>query len=174
MTFASRHPDALRALVLVDVGPEVTVDGAQQVRQFVAGPYELESLDAWVDHTHKYYPFRSKEGIRRRLTVSLRETADGMLAKQFDERFRKTEFRGVADSRSDIWATARGLRCPTLLLHGEKSPVLKLEQAERFADAVDVVELVSIPEAGHSVAGDQPEAFANAVRDFLERRVGLA
>ena len=174
MTFASRHPDALRALVLVDVGPEVTVDGAQQVRQFVAGPYELESLDAWVDHTHKYYPFRSKEGIRKRLAVSLRETADGMLAKQFDERFRQTEFRGVADSRSDIWATARGLRCPTLLLHGEKSPVLKREQAERFADAVDVVELVSIPEAGHSVAGDQPEAFANAVRDFLERRVGLA
>ena len=52
--------------------------------------------------------------------------------------------------------------------------MLKRAQAERFADAVDVVELVSIPEAGHSVAGDQPEAFANAVRDFLERRVGLA
>jgi len=167
MTFASRRPEALRALVLVDVGPEVSVDGAQQVRQFVAGPYELDSLEAWVEHTHRYYPFRSKEGIRKRLAVSLRETAGGKLAKQFDERFREAEFRGVADSRGGIWEAARGLRCPTLLLHGEKSPVLKREQAERFAEAVDAVQLVTIPEAGHSVAGDQPEAFAAAVRAFL-------
>lgn len=167
MTFASRHPEALRALVLVDVGPEVTVDGAQQVRQFVAGPYEMESLEAWVNHTHQYYPFRSKERIRRRLAVSLRETKGGKLAKQFDERFRTAEFRGVADSRSDIWETARGLHCPTLLLHGERSPVLKREQAERFTEAVETVKLVTIAEAGHSVAGDQPAAFEAALRTFL-------
>ena len=167
MTFAAAHPDALRALVLVDVGPEVSVDGAAQVRQFVAGPYEMDSLDDWVEHTHKYYPFRSKERIRARLAVSLRETADGRQAKQFDERFRQAEFRGVAESRTDIWESARGITVPTLLLHGGKSPVLKREQAEQFADAVAQVRLVTIPDAGHSVAGDQPEAFEQAVRAFL-------
>ena len=167
MTFAAAHPGALRALVLVDVGPEVSVDGAAQVRQFVAGPYEMDSLDDWVEHTHKYYPFRSKERIRARLAVSLRETADGKQAKQFDERFRQAEFRGVAESRTDIWESARGIAVPTLLLHGGKSPVLKREQAEQFAAAVDHVRLVTIPDAGHSVAGDQPEAFARAVRGFL-------
>ena len=168
MTFAARHPEQLRALVLIDVGPEVTVDGAQQVRQFVAGPYEMDSLDEWVEHTHRYYPFRSKEGIRKRLAVSLRETPGGRMAKQFDERFRQAEFRGVAESRSDIWETARALQCPTLLLHGEKSPVLKREQAEAFAAAVPSVRLVTIAEAGHSVAGDQPEAFTAAVGEFLD------
>ena len=167
MTFAAAHPGALRALVLVDVGPEVSVDGAAQVRQFVAGPYEMDSLDDWVEHTHKYYPFRSKERIRARLAVSLRETADGRQAKQFDERFRQAEFRGVAESRTDIWESARRIAVPTLLLHGGKSPVLKREQAEQFAAAVDHVRLVTIPDAGHSVAGDQPEAFARAVRGFL-------
>lgn len=167
MTFAAANPDTLRALILVDVGPEVSVDGATQVRQFVAGPYEMDSLDDWVEHTHKYYPFRSKERIRARLAVSLRETADGKQAKQFDERFRQAGFRGVAESRTDIWESARGISVPTLLLHGEKSPVLKREQAEQFAAAVPQVQLVTIPEAGHSVAGDQPEAFAEAVRAFL-------
>ena len=167
MTFAAAHPGALRALVLVDVGPEVSVDGAAQVRQFVAGPYEMDSLDDWVEHTHKYYPFRSKERIRARLAVSLRETADGRQAKQFDERFRQAGFRGVAESRTDIWESARGIAVPTLLLHGGKSPVLKREQAEQFAAAVDHVRLVTIPDAGHSVAGDQPEAFERAVRGFL-------
>ncbi len=168
MTFAARHPEQLRALVLIDVGPGVSVDGVQQVRQFVQGPYELDSLDAWVDLTHQYYPFRSKEGIRKRLEVSLRETPEGKMAKMFDERFREADFRGVADGRAGIWETANALSVPTLLLHGEKSPVLKREQAEEFADRVPVVRLVTIPEAGHSVAGDQPEAFTNTVRDFLD------
>lgn len=168
MTFAAKHPDLLRALVLIDVGPGVNVDGVQQVRKFVAGPYELDSLDDWVEMTHKYYPFRSKEGIRKRLGVSLRETPEGKMAKMFDERFRQADFRGVADGRSGIWETARALSVPTLLLHGEKSPVLKREQAEEFADSVECVRLVTIPEAGHSVAGDQPEAFTEAVREFLD------
>ncbi|MCY3923749.1 MAG: alpha/beta hydrolase [Chloroflexi bacterium] len=168
MTFAATHPERLRALVLIDVGPGVSVDGVEQVRQFVAGPYELDSLDAWVEMTHQYYPFRSKEGIRKRLEVSLRETPEGKMAKMFDERFREADFRGVADARTGIWETARALRVPTLLLHGEKSPVLKREQAEEFADSVDCVRLVTIPEAGHSVAGDQPEAFTEAVREFLD------
>ena len=168
MTFAAQHPDRLRALVLIDVGPGVSVDGVQQVRQFVAGPYELDSLDAWVEMTHKYYPFRSKGGIRKRLEVSLRETPEGKMAKMFDERFREADFRGVADARSGIWETARALSVPTLLLHGEKSPVLKREQAEEFADRVDCVRLVTIAEAGHSVAGDQPAAFTEAVREFLD------
>ena len=167
MTFAARRPDALRALILVDVGPEVEVDGAQQVRQFVAGPYAMESLEAWVEHTHRYYPFRSKEGIRKRLAVSLRPLDDGTFAKQFDERFRQADFRGVADGRGDIWEMARGIQCPALLLHGGKSPVLKREQAERFADAVPSLQLVTIDDAGHSVAGDQPDAFTAAVREFL-------
>ncbi len=168
MTFAARHPDLLRALVLIDVGPGVNVDGVQQVRQFVAGPYELDSLDAWVEMTHQYYPFRTKEGIRKRLEVSLRETPEGKMAKMFDERFREADFRGIADGRDGIWETAKALRVPTLLLHGEKSPVLKLEQAQEFAERVDVVRLVTIPDAGHSVAGDQPEAVVAALGEFLD------
>lgn len=167
MSFAAAHPDDVRALILVDVGPEVSVDGANEVRRFVAGPYEMASLDAWVDHTHTYYPYRSKERIRARLEVSLTETESGAFAKQYDARFRDAAFGGIRAEPDELWAVARGLRCPTLLLHGASSPVLTAEGAQAFADAVDLVRLVHIAEAGHSVAGDQPEAFVAAVRDFL-------
>ncbi len=167
MTFAARNPARVRALVLVDVGPEVSVDGAREVSTFVAGPYALDTLDDWVEHTHRYYPWRSKERIRARLEVSLSPTPDGKLAKQYDERFRHG-FGGVADARDALADVARSLRVPTLLVHGEASPVLTREMAERFAKSVPCVELVSIPGAGHSVAGDKPEEFLKAVETFLD------
>ncbi len=167
MTFAARNPALVRALVLVDVGPEVSVDGAREVGAFVAGPYELDSLDAWVEHTHRYYPWRSKERIRARLEVSLRATSDGKLAKQYDERFRQG-FGGVAEARDALADAAGSLRCPTLLVHGASSPVLTREMAERFAARVPSVELVTIPGAGHSVAGDKPDEFAKVVETFLD------
>ena len=168
MTFAGRHPEQVRALVLVDVGPEVSVDGAEEVRRFVAGPYTLPSLDAWVDHTHRYYPFRSKERIRARLEVSLRRMPDGTFAKQFDERFREASFAGVQRGGDDLWTVARAVRCPTLLVHGGDSPVLKRDQAEKFAAANPVVRLVTIAGAGHSVAGDKPDEFVAAAGAFLD------
>lgn len=167
MIFAARNPERLGALVLVDVGPEVRVDGAREVEHFVAGPYVLHDLEAWVEHTHAHYPWRSREAIRSRLAVSLRETPDGQLAKQYDERFRRG-FAGVIESSQELWDVARALRVPTLLVQGGSSPVLPLEMAERFAAEVDVLRLVSIPAAGHSVAGDRPREFVAAVCAFLE------
>ncbi len=197
LTFAARNPEKLRALVLVDVGPEVRVDGAQEVVRFVAGPYEMDSLDAWVEHTAKYYPWRSKERIRARLEVSLRKTATGKLARQYDERFRSADFPGVAQQAretraqrgeaewsgwaqgpthqaEDLWSLARRLRAPTLLVHGGASPVLTREMAERFAAAVPCVRLVTIPGAGHSVAGDAPDEFAKVANEFLDEVLGPA
>ena len=173
MTFAARHPEQVRALVLVDTGPEVSPEGAERVHEFVAGPYVMDSLDAWVEHTAKYYPHRSKDGIRKRLAVSLRETPDGMFAKQFDERFTDREYEkerlaSHEERQRQGWEIARRLRCPTLLLHGGDSPVVSLEAAERFAAEVPVARMVSIPGAAHSVAGDQPEAFVAAVSGFFD------
>ena len=168
MTFASRNPEKVRALVLVDVGPNVNLDGANEVVHFVAGPYELDSLEDWVEHTHRYYPYRSKERIRARLLTSLRKTETGKMAKQFDPRFRDVEFTGITRGAVDLWEIARGLRCPTLLVHGGASPILSREMAQEFADGISCVRLVSIPEAGHSVAGDKPEEFIRAVSEFFD------
>jgi pimeloyl-ACP methyl ester carboxylesterase len=168
--FAARRPEAVRALVLVDVGPEVRVDGAQDVLRFVAGPYELPGLEDWVEHTARYYPWRSKDRIRARLELSLRRTPSGGYARQYDERFRSAEFRGVGEG--DLWQAARGLRAPTLLVHGGASPVLTREMAERFAAEVAGVRLVTIPGAGHSVAGDKPDEFAKVVDAFLAEVLG--
>ena len=168
MTFAARHPQALRALILVDVGPEVSVDGAQQVGTFVAGPYELPDLDAWTEHTHRYYPWRSADKIRARLAVSLRETPHGTLAKQYDPRFRDG-FGGIAAAIESLWDVARALRCPTLLVHGGDSPVLTADMAARFEAEVECVRRVTIEGAGHSVAGDRPDEFSEAVHEFLDQ-----
>ncbi len=57
---------------------------------------------------------------------------------------------------------------PALLVRGADSDVLSAEVAKRMIDALPDGRLVEIPGAGHTVPADQPEAFARAVRGFLE------
>jgi pimeloyl-ACP methyl ester carboxylesterase len=49
------------------------------------------------------------------------------------------------------------------------SDVVSEEGAKAFLDACPDAEFVDVSEAGHMVAGDQNDAFTNAVVDFLDR-----
>jgi pimeloyl-ACP methyl ester carboxylesterase len=58
------------------------------------------------------------------------------------------------------------ITCPVLLVHGADSRVQRVEDAERLRDRLPNGNLVSIPNAGHTVQGDRPREFAAAVREF--------
>ena len=70
-------------------------------------------------------------------------------------------------------ACASNLKLPTLLVRGGLSDVLSEEGAQEFLTLCPHSEYVNVAEAGHMVAGDRNDAFSEAVREFLERRVPL-
>ncbi len=58
--------------------------------------------------------------------------------------------------------------CPTLIVWGGDDRVIPKAYAEKFAEAISgPTEIVEIPNAGHLVDLDQPEALANEVLTFL-------
>jgi pimeloyl-ACP methyl ester carboxylesterase len=61
------------------------------------------------------------------------------------------------------------IRCPTLVLHGEKDPLIRLSHAELLAEAIPPAELVCLPECGHFPQEEQPEQVASELRTFLDR-----
>jgi pimeloyl-ACP methyl ester carboxylesterase len=57
--------------------------------------------------------------------------------------------------------------CPALLIHGAESDLLDAKVAQSMAGSLAFGSVIDIEGAGHSVHGDNPEAFEVAVRDFL-------
>ena len=70
-------------------------------------------------------------------------------------------------------ACARNLSLPTLLVRGGLSDILSEEGAREFVALCPRAEYVNVTDAGHMVAGDRNDIFANAVIEFLSRTVPI-
>lgn len=68
--------------------------------------------------------------------------------------------------RHDYRAAMREIAAPTLVLHGADD-LQPQAVSERYAQLIPLSELHVIDGAGHMMFDDRPEAFAEAVRDFL-------
>ena len=68
----------------------------------------------------------------------------------------------------DLWEPLPRITCPTLIVRGAASDILSPEIAKRMLEALPDGRLVEVAGAGHTVPGDQPDAFARAVRAFIE------
>lgn len=166
ITYTARHPETVRALVIVDVGPEIEIRGRENIQNFTRID-ELESFEAFIERAHRFNPRRSLENLRQRLSHNLKQQPNGKWTWKFDQK------RLGAGGRSGIgpeglWEDVRKIRCPTLIVRGGESDILTPEAAERLQAAIPNSRLTVVPGAGHSVMGDNPEGFAAAVREFLQ------
>jgi pimeloyl-ACP methyl ester carboxylesterase len=167
MYFASRRPEAVRRLVVIDIGPEISARAAQAP----AGPPEPEAWDSIEDaarHLYRANPYPGIHYYRWVVSHSLRQRPDGRLVWAWHPSIK--ELRAQPDI--DWWSLLRGIRPPTLVLRGEESPVLDRDVAERMARELPDGRLVEIPRARHTLHEDNPEAVLAALRAFLGFRAG--
>lgn len=170
VSYAVRYPERVESLVLVDVGPEAAKEGVDNIMRFTQGPDELE-FEEFVEMAHRFNQRRSIDNIRERMRHRLKKMEDGKWTWKFDKRFRedtKSLRIGNEDGPSDSWDLFRSVQAPTLLLRGEESDVLEPEVALKSVSEMQRCRLVAIPGAGHSVPGDAPDAFTEAVETFID------
>src|SRR5579862_564758 len=154
-------PDAARAAVLVDVGPELSPVGVKVVGDFVAHNIEFDDLDVFLDNVERYDPFRTREHIARTVKYNLLRRVDGKYVSKVDHRripgrLRNLELSDVVD-----------VSCPILLVRGGESQVLLADAAERFVQKLPHGLLVTVPHVGHNVHGGNTPGFLEAVNTFL-------
>lgn len=169
VTYAAEHPERVRALVLVDVGPEAAKEGVDNIARFTRGPDNLE-FEQFVEMAHRFNPRRDIENIRERMRTRLKPTDDGKWTWKFDKRFREggDGLRvGSQMSADETWQIFRSVSAPTLLVRGAESDVLTPEVAERAVREMPRARLEVVPNAGHSVPGDNPDGFTRVVEGFL-------
>jgi len=166
LTLALRRPDLARALVVVDVGPEVSEAGARTILDFVARNLEFDDLDQFVDNVVRYDPFRSREHITRTLRYNLLQRADGRWISKVDHR------RIPHPNRALTLDDVRAIEVPVLVVRGAESNILEADAAVRFADALPSGRLVTVDRTGHNVHSGNTTGFLAAVAPFLEAVTG--
>lgn len=170
------------SVVLVDVTPRMELDGVKRIMGFMAGhPDGFESLDAAADVVAAYNPHRERpsnvDGLRKVLRYR-----DGRWRWRWDPRWitSKAELTndspGAIDERMERMAdelhqAASLLTVPTLLVRGAESDLVSPEAVREFLEVVPHADYVDVSGTGHMVAGDDNDAFSDAVLRFLSTHV---
>ncbi|MBI4307520.1 MAG: alpha/beta hydrolase [Chloroflexi bacterium] len=169
LVYTATHPERVRALVIVDVGPETQRAGRLQIRDFVTTTDELDSIEAFAQRVMDRNPHRSLSQLVGSLQWNLKQLSNGKWTWKYDKLLRTPGYRIPRGSREYMWECAAKISCPTLIVRGGDSLVLNREGAERFQQTVRGSQLVEVPDAGHTIPGDNPLGFEMAVRPFLAR-----
>jgi pimeloyl-ACP methyl ester carboxylesterase len=169
LAWAGRHSERLAALVLVDVGPEVRQAGVRKIAAFTSEATPLDSVEEFVARALAFNPRRDATLLRRSLLHNLRRTPDGKWMWKYDQRHRGRALDPAAAGRRRelLWSAVAKVSCPTLVVRGGESDVFHDEDAERLSGALPRGRWVKIPNAGHTVQGDNPAGLLVALREFL-------
>ena len=172
-------PGIASAVVLVDIVPNMEQSGANRIHRFMADRVEsgFESLEEVADAIAEYNPHRPRPTDLDGLTTNLRRRGDRWYW-HWDPQF----ISGTAPfppfevtDRDRMHAAVEAIvggGVPMLLVRGQVSDLVSQERADEFLARFPQVEFTDVRGAGHMVAGDRNDIFAEAVLGFLARHVG--
>ena len=172
-------PGIARAVVLVDVVPEMDESGARRVFAFMAAGMEsgFGSLDEVADVLAQFNPHRPRPTDLDGLTTNLRRRGERWYwhwDPQFITGMEALGPREIAEHDRLYAAVEKILRdeVPMLLVRGQMSDLVSQDHASHFLARFPGIEFTDVRGAGHMVAGDRNDVFANAILDFLARHYG--
>jgi pimeloyl-ACP methyl ester carboxylesterase len=166
------HDASIRALVLVDVTPQVDPAGRARIIGFMrARPQGFASVEEAANAIAAYLPHRPRPKDLSGLHRNLRHRADGRWYWHWDPRFFDTFEPDHEVAVQRYTAAARNVSVPTLLVRGSKSELVTPENVRHFREAIPHAEYADVTDAAHMIAGDRNDAFNAVVLDFLQRRV---
>ena len=169
LLLTKRNPSLLNALVIVDVGPEVSPRGREVIAGFVQTNQEFDNLEHFVENVRKYDPYRSREHIERTVKYNMLQRADGKFVSKCDSTPRRLGLiRGTGPLDNITLDDARRFDLPVLLVRGANSNILAPDAAERFRDALPLGRLATVPDCGHNVHGQNTKGFITVLGEFLD------
>jgi len=162
-------PNTVKKLVLVDVVPRYDKDGSARIRDFMASGMDgFETLEDAADAVASYLPYRTKprspEGLKKNLRLR-----DGRWYWHWDPAFLTAPDDDRFVRMQKLEQAVIDLTIPILLIRGKLSDVVSTEGVKDFLQKVPHAEFVELSDAGHTAAGDDNDAFSEAVVQFVSR-----
>ena len=169
MLLAHRAQAMLRALVVVDIGPEISEKGRQSIAGFVRENEEFDDLEVFIGNVQKYDPYRSRAHIERTVKYNMLQRPDGKYISKCDPAPRRLGLLAGRRLQDNLTlADLASLDLPALIVRGETSTILEPDAAERFRDALPKGSLVTVPKSGHGVPSQNTLGFLAALEAYLD------
>jgi proline iminopeptidase len=177
--YAARHPDRLRALVLMN-----TVEPG---RKYTAQMNDLTLRKRTPQDSAQMQELMRSEAMRLRDTSAVNAMLRLAFQSLFVDRALARALHLSLDPRTvanmapvamnligsmgpyDFWPVAARIRVPTLILQGVED-AMPLEMLRELQGAIPGSELVLVERAGHFPYIEQPDATFTAIRRFLTAR----
>jgi pimeloyl-ACP methyl ester carboxylesterase len=158
-----------RALILVDVVPNMAAAGLDRIRSFMsAGHAGFASVEEASAAVLRYLPRRRPSSSHRGLKRNLRLGADGRWYWHWDPAFHAgSKHRAEQGMFARMAAAVRNIRIPVLIINGSHSELVSDEGVAQLRQLIPQAQWVQVPGAAHMVAGDQNDAFNSAISGFV-------
>ena len=168
MMLASQPASPVRTLVMNDIGAYVPSDALQAIGRNLDAPDRFASLDEverHLRHTHRDWG-EITDAQWKELAVHGSRPAGSGYRLHYDPRIAQVMRMPVA-SGLFFWGAWYRVRCPVLLVRGERSRIFPEAVARTMLDAKGGARLAQIPGSGHAPSL-MAESHIAIVRDFLQ------
>ena len=168
MLLASRPQSPIRKLVVNDVGPLIPKASLERIASYVGKDPRFptfEELEAYVRKISATFGPLTDAQWHHLTLHGARQHADGSWGMCYDPDI-AAPFRIGPPQDVDLWSYWDTISCPTLILRGAESDLLRKETAEQMQQRGPHARLVEFPGIGHApmlMAEDQ----IKTVTDFL-------
>lgn len=168
LMFAHQYPESVKKLVLVDSSPEPLLEQGYFIKNLI------ESLPSSFLDRNQARDYFQKEVKENRISqvmsdflfANLKTDSRESLSFQFDS-------LGLIDLLKNIRQISflpllSELKMPTLLIRGKHSSHFTKESFQKSLEQSSCIQGVEIQGAGHWIHHEQPQAFVQVVKDFLQ------
>jgi esterase len=161
---AAWHPARIRGLAIVDSRPAIPAERLAQMKERGERPPRRHATPEAAVAAFRLLPpdTTADPALLTHLAHAGVAWRDGAVTTRFDPACY------AARVPVDGWPLLARITAPTLVIRGERSPILPRPMAKRLVAGLAAARLVEIPNAYHHLVLDQPEAFAAELSRFLD------
>lgn len=168
VALADTRPDLVARCVLVDITPGADIRrlAADQLGTIALtrGPRTFDSVEEMIDRAVRASPRRPASAVRRGVLHNAVRRPDGTWTWRYDERDQDDAADAVP-----LWEAVGRLRMPVLVVKGEASAVTTAADLGEVSRRLPTARIEIVPDAGHAVQSDQPDALSRLIEDFAPR-----
>ena len=169
MTLASLPGTPLQKLVLNDVGPVITAVSLARIGQYLGMAPQFADFAAAVQYIRAVSATFGAHSDAQWSTLTehvTRRQADGSYRLHYDPAIAVPFRAAKTDKDIELWPLYDAIPCPTLVMRGALSDLLKRETLQEMAGRGPRAKTVEIPDVGHAPTLMHAEQIA-IVREFL-------